>query len=203
MFKNLFSPDSGLMIAMGQVTDCIFLSLFWIMGCLPVVTLGASFAALYDSSFRAFREGNKHSWHRFLRVYLDNLKPGILPSLVFLAVLLAGGRGLILLWNAAVAGALPWAVFCVGAMAATAVTGILSVLFPMLSRFENSFPTLLKNTLLLSLAHFPGTLLLGIINAVTGYLCLRFIFPLFFLPSLAALLGSLLLEPMFRPYMNN
>jgi hypothetical protein len=30
---------------------------------------------------------------------------------------------------------------------------------------------------------------------------LRFVFPLFFLPALAALIGTLLLEPMFKPYM--
>jgi len=30
---------------------------------------------------------------------------------------------------------------------------------------------------------------------------LRFVVPLFFLPSLSALLGSLLIEPMFRPFL--
>ena len=38
MFRNLFRPDSGLMITMTQLTDSIFLSLFWILGCMPVVT---------------------------------------------------------------------------------------------------------------------------------------------------------------------
>ena len=79
--------------------------------------------------------------------------------------------------------------------------GILSVLFPVLSRFENSFAGLLKNTVLLALANLPRTLALGIVNAAAVLLCARFIFPLFFLPSLAALVGSLFLEPMFRPYM--
>ena len=62
MFRNLLRPDSPLMITMNNITDCIFLSLFWILGCFPVVTLGASFAALYDASYRGMRKGEKHSW---------------------------------------------------------------------------------------------------------------------------------------------
>ena len=33
------------------------------------------------------------------------------------------------------------------------------------------------------------------------FLCVRFVFPLFFLPALAALISSLLVEPMFRPFL--
>ena len=201
MFSKLFNPDNGLMIAMTQVTDCIFLSLFWLVGCFPVVTVGASFAALYDASFRAFRRGEKHSWQRFWSVFRANLKSGILPTLVFLGVLAGLTRGMVKLWNAAAAGSLPWMAFSAGALVGVLALGILSVLFPVLSRFENSFGGLLKNTVLLALANLPRTLALGILNAAAVLLCARFIFPLFFLPALAALVGSLFLEPMFRPYM--
>ena len=71
----------------------------------------------------------------------------------------------------------------------------------MLSRFENSFIGLLKNTLLISLANLPRTIALGIVNAATVFLCIRFVVPMFFLPALAALIGSLFIEPMFKPYM--
>ena len=40
MFRNLFKPDSPLMITMSRITDCIFLSLFWLLCCIPVVTVG-------------------------------------------------------------------------------------------------------------------------------------------------------------------
>lgn len=202
MFRNLFSPDSALMLTMTQITDCIFLSLFWVLGCFPVVTIGASFAALYDASFRAFRKGEKNSWQRFAQVFRENRKAGIVPTVIFLAVFACGGWAVIRVWNAAVAGTLPWTVFSVAAVLGILLLGILSVLFPVLSRFENSLSGLLKNTVLLALANLPRTLCLGALNAACVYLCLRWVFPLFFLPSLAALLGSLFLEPMFRPFMN-
>lgn len=201
MARKYLNPDNALMITMTQITDCIFLSLFWLIGCIPVVTAGASFAALYDATFRGFREGDKHCWNRFLRVFRENWKAAILPTGVFLAVLSLMIRTLVALWNSAVVGSLSWMVFSGAAFVGVLVLGMLSVLFPLLSRFENSFPGLLKNTCFLAMANLPRTLALGFLNAAAGMLCAFYILPLFFLPSLAALVGSLLLEPMFRPYM--
>ena len=201
MFRKFLNPDNGLMITMTQITDCIFLSLFWLIGCIPVVTMGASFAALYDATYRGFRQGDKHCWGRFWQVYKDNWKASIAPTVVFLGGISVLGKVLIALWNSAVAGSLSWTVFSGGAFVGVLLVGILSVLFPMLSRFENAFPVLLKNTVFLALANLPRTLVLGILNAAAGLACVFYILPLFFLPSLAALIGSVLIEPMFKPYM--
>ena len=201
MFRNLFKPDSDLMIVLTQLTDCIFLSMFWLLGCLPVVTMGASCAALYDSVYRGLRKGDKHSWQRFASVFRENWKAGILPTLVFLVLASLVGRGVILTWNAVAAGRAPWMLFSVAALLGVLALGILSLLFPVLSRFENSLGGLLKNTLLLALGNLPGTIALGILYAMAGYLCARFVFPLFFLPALASLIGSLFVEPMLRPFM--
>ena len=203
MFRKFLNPDNALMITMTQITDCIFLSLFWLLGCIPVVTIGASFAALYDATFRGFRQGDKHCWSRFGQVYKDNWKASIVPTLVFLAGVSALTKALIALWNSAVAGAVSWMLFSGGAFVGVLILGILSLMFPVLSRFENSFSGLQKNTFFLAMAHLPRTLILGMLNAVAALLCVRYIFPLFFLPSLTALIGSLLIEPMFKPYMSS
>ena len=201
MFRNLFNPDSALMITMAQITDCIFLSLLWLLCCFPVFTAGASCAAMYDSVFRAFRQGEKNSWGRFFRVFKDNLKSGILPGLVSILLFYLLLKAVVGTWNAAATGALSFAVFAAAAFAAVLVLGILALIFPVLSRFENSFFALLKNSLFLAMANLPKTMFLGILCAVSILLCLRFVFPLFFLPALASLISTLLIEPMFRPFM--
>ena len=201
MFRKFLNPDNALMITMTQITDCIFLSMFWLLGCLPVVTVGASFAALYDATYRGFRQGEKHCWGRFWQVYRENWKAGILPTAVFLAVLTLVTKALVALWNAAVAGGVSWMLFSGLAFVGVLVLGMVSVLFPMLSRFENPFLGLLKNTVFLAMANLPRTIALGILNAAAGLACAFFVLPLFFLPSLAALIGSVLIEPMFKPYL--
>lgn len=201
MLRNLFNPDSDLMIVMGQITDILLLSMFWILGCLPLITLGGVSAALYDAMARGLRRGERHTWGRFFSCFRENWKAGILPSLVAWAVfgaLLLAERGL---WNAAATQGISWMVFAGGTVVVVLGLGILSVLFPVLSRFRNSFGGLLKNTVFLALANLPRTLALGILYAATVYLCGRYILPLFLLPALASLAGSLFLEPMFRPYM--
>jgi len=201
MFRSIFHPDSALMITMTQITDCIFLSLFWLLGCFPVVTAGASTAALYDAVWRGFRKGDKHPWQRFLHSFRQNWKTGILPTVIVLAVgavLLWTG---VQLWNNAVYGNLSWAVFAGFSFVLLVILGIGSILFPMLSRFENPTAVLFANTLRLGLARLPLTVGLGIVNMATIFLCVRYVVPIFFLPAVTALLSTLFIEPMFKPYM--
>lgn len=201
MFRKLFNPESPLMVTMTQVTDCIFLSLFYVVGCFPVVTVGASTAALYDAVYYAFRRKDKHSWERFGTAYLKNLKASILPGLVYLVLMGGIAWGMIQLWNAAVYATVSWAVFAAGAFAALVAVGILSVMFPLLSRFETGFAQLLRNTVFLALANLPRTLCLAVVNTASILLCVRFVIPLFLLPALGTLITTLFLEPMFKPFM--
>ena len=106
MFRNIFNPENALMTTIAQIGDCIFLSLFWVAGCIPFVTLGASTAALYDATYRSFRKGEKNSWQRFFYVFRNHLKAGILPSIVLMALFAALAYLLIQQWNNAVAGTL-------------------------------------------------------------------------------------------------
>ena len=56
MFRNLLNPENGLMITLAQIADCFFLSLFFFLGCFPLVTAGAAACALYDAVRRCFRD---------------------------------------------------------------------------------------------------------------------------------------------------
>ena len=201
MLRKLFDPDQPLMITLSRITDCIFLSLFWLLVSFPVVTLGAATTALYDGVYWGFRKKDRNPWIRFAKSLKRNWKASLLPGLVLLVVFGGLSYAVIQLWNAAVAARVSWMVFAAVAFGAVVVLGILSVLFPMLSRFENSLGALLKNTVFLSLANLPRTVGLGMINAVTLVMCVRFVIPVFILPAVATLLSTFLIEPMFKPYM--
>ena len=201
MFRNIFNPDSPLMITMAQITDCIFLSLLWLLCCFPVITLGASCAALYDSVYRAYRQGEKNSWGRFFKVFKGSLRQSLLPTVLFLILFALIVKGIISVWNAAVLSGLSWAIFAAIALVCVLALGMLGLMFPVLSRFENSFLALVKNTVFLALAKLPSTLMLGMLYALGILLCLRFVFPLFFLPALITLITTVPIERMFRPYM--
>ena len=201
MFRNLFNPENGLMVTMSQIADCILLSLLWLLGCFPLFTVGASSAALYDSVRHCFRGGERNPVSRFLASFRRDFKASLIPGILYLAALWFGGKAMIAIWNGAVYGEHSWVLFAAAALVAVTVLGVLSVLFPLLSRFENSLGALLKNTVLLALVNMPRTIALGVLNALCAWLCIRFIVPLFFLPALSTLISTLLLEPMFKPYL--
>lgn len=201
MFRSIFNPDNALMTTVGQLTDCIFLSLFWILGCFPLVTAGAATAALYDAVWRGFRQGEKHSWQRFFHSFRQNLKPGLVPTVILLAIGFLLLRGIIWVWNSAVYGAVSWALFAAVAFLMLVLLGIGSILFPLLSRFENPMGVLFGNTIRLGMAHLPLTLGLGLVNGTAIFFCARYVIPLFFLPALTSLISTLFIEPMFQPYM--
>lgn len=201
MFKNLLNSENALMITMAQITDCIFLSLFWLVCSFPIITMGAANAALYDAVYHGFRKGDKHPWNRFFKTFRNSLKDSLLPQIVYLTVFCIAGWALIQLWNALAVGNTSAVLFASGAVLIMAVLGVISVIFPTLSRFDNSTAVLLKNSTLLAIANLPRTLSLGMINGLSIFICLRFVVPVFFLPALTALISTLLLEPMFKPYM--
>lgn len=201
MFRNLLKPDSPLMITMNQITDVIFLSLFWLVCSFPLITAGAATAALYDTVYHTFRKGEKNSWQWYFRSFRRNLKGSILSTLVFLGVFVGLGWILIQVWNSAVYGNISWTVFAFAAFLAFALTGVLSILFPMHSRFVNAPAVLWGNTFRLGFSQLPLSLMLAAVNCICAFFCIRYLFPLFFLPGLACLIGTLFLEPMFRPYM--
>ena len=200
MFRNFLNPDNALMVTMSQITDCILLSLMWLLGCFPLVTVGVSGAALYDSVRQCLRGTERNPLSRFLKSFRRDLKTGLIPGLLYLAALWLGVRAMIALWNSAVAGSCSWMVFAGCAFVAAMMLGILSVLFPLLSRFTFSFAGLQATAVKMAFGFLPRTVLLAAVNLTAGWLCLRFLLPAMIVPGIGAYLSALILEPVFSKY---
>ena len=201
MFRNLFGPNSGLMIFMTHLTDLIFLSVFWLLCCFPVVTIGPACAALYDAAVRTFRRGEEKPWTRFWHSFRQNVKVGIPATIVWGAATAALGYGMIQVWNGFAGGTVSQMVFAAVFFLGFLAMGILSVMFPLLSRFETTLGQLISNTLRLGIANLPRTLGLAAVTAGSAVLCVRFVWPLFILPCCGAWLASFCVEPMLKPFM--
>ena len=69
--------------------------------------------------------------------------------------------------------------------------------FPILSRFTYTWKDLNLTALKLSIGYLPRTVILVLLTAETGVLCIRYFFPVFFAPACMVLLWSLFIEPVF------
>lgn len=184
---------------MAKLADVLVLSLLWLLCSVPIVTVGAATAALYDAAARCVRGGESGPWGRFLRTFRAELSTAIpaalacgLPLLLFLWIF----RWLRLAAQAGVPGMEVLS-------AAYLVVLILPVgtfcwMFPLLSRFTFRPLGLLWTAFQLALAHLPSTVMVVLLTVAVVAVSLWLVVPIFFAPCLLILLWSLFMEPVFR-----
>ena len=198
--SRFFSRDNWLWSPFSWVADMFILSCLWVICSVPLLTIGASTAALYDCAARCVRGGDEKTFARFFRTFRRELVQSI-PSLLLWCAVIAGGYAAISAYgnNVTVTGT-STAITTGLLLLLTIVVGIAAWVFPLLSRFTMSFTSLNLMAARLALIHLPRTMALGIMTVLSAFLCLQFIAPLFFLPAILAWGWTLLLEGVFRTY---
>ena len=86
MLKKWLDVEGPVMGFLEKTGQLIELSVLWILGCLPVVTVGASTAALYYAVMKAVRRGRGKAAGEFWRRYREDLGRSVLAWLPLLAV---------------------------------------------------------------------------------------------------------------------
>lgn len=198
--KRFFNPDNFYWKCFDKLADVLGLSLLWFILSLPVVTVGAATTALYDSASRCVRGGETGVYSRFFRTFKASFKPSTLCALVFggaLVLLMMGyelactlaqeNRSLLML-------AMVYYVLC------ACVMGYLCWLFPLLSRYEYTFKELCRTALQFWFVHFPYTVVMTLLLALSVEVSVQFLFPVCFLPACLALLDSIFVERAFRKH---
>lgn len=200
MAGGIFNPENGFYQVTGKMVDLFLLSVFWLLCCIPVVTIGPSTAALYNTVARCIRGSERNSWGMFFRTFRENLKVGILTTLVLLpaAVLLVLLQGL--LYQTAVVGQAGYVLYVAYQIFLLLPLGALCYVFPVLSRFTFRTGGLLLNCSKLAMAHLPSTVGMGLLLALAIWACSHMPVLAAILPALLALFHSFPLERIFRPY---
>lgn len=201
-FSNrLFDPNNDFFSFLGDLVDVVGLSILWLFCCLPVVTIGPACTALYHTVFRGLRQRQNGRYLRFLECFRENLKQGVVVTLVCLPAGLVFYFGLPALTALALKGdqmaeLLFW---CWQTLAVLLGTLPLTA-FPLLGRFQFATRDLLRTTLQLCIRHFPSVFLLSLCANVAVQLSFAWYAFALFLPALTALLATFLLERIFSRY---
>lgn len=200
MAKGIFNPEQGFYQVTGKLVDLFLLSVFWLLCSIPVVTIGPSTAALYNTVTRCIRGSERNSWALFFRTFRRELKVGVLTTLVVLpiGVLLVFLQGL--LYQTAAGSGSAYVLYVAYEVFLLLPLGTVSYLFPVLSRFTFTPGALLSNTAKLAVAHLPATAFLGLLLALSVWVCSMMPVLAALLPAMLALLQSVPLERIFRPY---
>lgn len=224
--SNWLNPDNKFFSFMGKAFDILVLNSIWLLLCVPLPILTITWiaktenmlfliltfltilpivpatTALYYAVVKSVRKERSYAIKEFFRSFIRNLKQGVILSLialVLIGVLYIDFQYTLGLMEAGKSsGSLYFGVFIV-------ITLLFAAMYvyvcPLLSRFDMKLSGILKTAFIMGARHLLTTILLIVllVGVVLGsYILLP---GMFFLPAVATLIASFLIEPVFKRYM--
>lgn len=198
----MFKLDSPLMNFLNKLADIMILGIVFMIACIPVITVGASFTAAYYMGFKMVKNEETYIVKGFFKAFKENFKQATALWIFVLVIMLvmAADYQIILYSGLAFASWIRIAMVSVTLIAALGAV----FLFPLQARFQNTVKHTIKNAFLMALSHLPSAFLLILIYAVP-YLILWLVpqlFPAVFLLGFGGIFyfKSFLLLRVFRRY---
>ena len=157
--SKLFRMDSPLMRFLTKIADLMVLNILFCVTSIPLITIGASWTALYSVTLKMVRDEEGSVSRSYFRSFRQNFRQATLlwlGVLVVLALLALDIRAL----NGMAGGTAPGLLRVGVEILALLGIMVLQYLFPSLARFEASLADTLKNACMMALAHLPKTALM-------------------------------------------
>ena len=196
MFQGFFNYDNDIWRFIGRLADIMVLNLLWIVFSLPLLSFGISTTALYYCTLKIVKDEDDGNIRMFIRSFKKNWREGLIIWLILLPILL-----ILLLDHRFFTE-----VFSDNTVLRFFLRGITDALlllwcfvflyvWPLLSRYENSWKKTLILALLMSIRHLPytlGMLAIDILGIVGVFFLLGF--------PLLAWLNSVFFRRIFAKY---
>ena len=122
---------------MGKITDVACMSLLWLITSLPVITIGASTAALYSFTMEAVQDLEGGVWNSYFRSFRANFKKATIIWLLQLVLMAFLSVNLYAAWHLYLAkGLMAIGVFSLALCGVLIVSGTGIYLYPILVSYE-------------------------------------------------------------------
>lgn len=161
---KFFSVDSPLYQFMRTLMNIFLLNLCFLIGSIPIVTIGVSALSVYDVTLRMVDDTEGYVMKQYIKAYKGNLKQGLLLGLITLVA--AAALFLDIRFCIVLGDAVPVYVIIFTVLAAFIFLFSLLYAYPQAARYQNSVPKILKNSFRISMKFIGRTILLVIILAL-------------------------------------
>ena len=160
--RFLFDLNSPFMQFVSRFCDLVVLNLIYLLTCLPIFTIGAATAALYATVFPMDTDREGKLLPTYFRAFGENFKQG---TAIFLLLALFGAATYYnMVALASPDAALGYGILIVAVAIALVLCFVWAWVFPLISRFQNTIPAMLKNALLLAVGNLPRTIFVTVLN---------------------------------------
>lgn len=199
---NFFNSDSRLMKVLSKLFDIAYLSIVFIISCIPVITMGAAFTALYYTTVKVIRKERGYVFQEYMRSFKLNFFAATKMWIIELVVIV------VMMFNisSVLEGEDNMSGFMLGAyiVLSVLVYAMSCYIYPVLSRFVMKNTQIVRMSLYLVGKYIYFTIPLIIISgaAIAGVYFLIPYLPIvpLVVPGLASLLYSYIMEIVLRKY---
>lgn len=201
--SSLFDLDAPIWVFMGEVADIIILGLLWWIGCLGIITMGASTTALYYVLGKKARKETTYVAKDFFKSFRQNFR----QSVPLTIITIIGWMSFILYCSFIIEGiyfpgqssSLKW-IIPVTILFAFELFNITAYLWALLSRFEMKSGSMVRAALIMTHKHLITTFAnLGVIVFVI-FCVIKFPFAIVIAPSIIVWGQSFMLQKTFNTY---
>lgn len=162
--KNLFNLESPLMQMLTRIGDMILLNVLFLICCIPVITAGASIAAMHKMLQEIVYDVDSSTVKGFFRAFKANFKQATVVWLVMLLIIASLFCDyLLIITFFSGSNAVKWMLILLVVLAAL-VSAIAAYMIPLLVRYENKLRQHLNNAVILAIIKLPRTLGLLALN---------------------------------------
>ncbi len=195
--------DNIIVRALSKICDMVCLNILWLICSIPIITIGASTAALYTVMLKMVKNEEGYIFRGFFKAFKSNFKQS---TIMWIVILLLG----IVCWidyrvaevMPGMGGSIMRIIFLLLGFILLSVT---IYIFPLTARYENTIRNTVRNALILTVGKLPYTLLMvvvtvgSVIISLWNSMTLMFAIPLWFIigVSLIAWINSYILRRVF------
>ena len=200
--SDIFNYDNKLMQGLDKFFNVCYLSIVWLLACIPIITIGEANTALYYTANKVLKHNRGYVWKDFWGAFRANFKQSTIVWLVTLGLALLMCFDTYVMWKFAAAGYGIGKIYIFFTIVLAFVIMWAVYVFPYIGRFANTTKAIMKNALLLAFAHLPKTLLVFAMFVGCAVLLYLFGFLIVLLPGLYMWIKSYIMEGIFRKYMS-
>lgn len=195
--------DNVIVRALSKICDMVCLNVLWLVCSIPIITIGASTAALYTVMLKMVKNEEGYIFRGFFKAFKSNFRQS---TIMWLILLLLG----IICWiDYRVSGMMPGTagliMRSIFLLAGFILLSVINYAFPLTARYENSIRATFRNALFLTIGKLPYTILMAavvaaaVIASLWNTVTLMFALPLWLIigVSLIAWINSCILRRVF------
>lgn len=221
---QFFNLDNKFFRGINKVIDSLGLSILWMICAIPLifnlhlamnikalilyvpciltaVPVGVASTAMYYAMNKVIRHERGYLWGEFWHSFRSNFKQAACVTMLYTGIALIIAGDIAIMYQLAASGR-KTGVFTIIFMVMAALFVMWGIyLFPYMARFENTTKQVLKNTILISIANLPKTIMMFILLAAIAILIYALPVIAIVMPAVYMFSINLVMEKIFRKYM--